>query len=260
MLFMVAALFAGSALQIYLTRSGYAPSFARDLSFFVMLPIAALLMWPILRDNGPAMRHWMRPPRSWPGLVAYSVLLGLILRVTYWSCLTAGAATGWFYSPEYPTVATAQFFFACPPAPMLALAIPVRAVLTPLFEEFIHRGYILNALLPRGKVLAVVVSAVLFGLMHEPQTIVTAIVIGLVLAVLTVKLGALWCPIIVHATYNLSAIIDWDCLHASWNPDVTTSRHTVIACVAFATMIGCVVFLTWLVHLARAGTQIAPRP
>ena len=259
-LFMVAALFARSALQLHLTRSGYDSALAADLSFFVILPITAILMWPILRDNGPAMRHWFRPPSSWPWLLAYSVLLGVMLRIAHWASLTAGIAFGWLYNPDYPTVATVQFSFACPPAPLLVLAIGVSAVLTPLLEEFLHRGYIFYALLPRGKALAIILSAVLFGVMHHPQTIVNAFLVGLMLAVLALKLHTLWCPIIVHATYNLSAIIDWDCLHANWNPAVTTPQHTVLAYVAFATVIGCVALVTWLVHLARAGTQIAPRP
>jgi membrane protease YdiL (CAAX protease family) len=260
MLFMVAALFARSWLQIFLTRAGYASSTAADLSFLVMLPIAAVLMWPILRINGPAMRYWFRPPVSWIHLVAYSVLLGVILRITYWACITAGAAFGWLHDANHPTIATAQLSFSCPPAPILALAIQVRAVLTPLFEEFIHRGFIFHALVPRGKVLAVVVSAVLFGLMHHPQTIVAAFFAGLVFAVLTLRLRTLWGPIIVHATFNFSAIIDWDCLHANWNPAVTTPRLTVIAYVASATMFACIVLSLWLMRLAKTGTRIAPRP
>jgi hypothetical protein len=149
-LFMVAALFARSALQIHLSRSGYNSSLAADLSFFVMLPITAILMWPILRDNGPAMRHWFRPPASWPALIAFSVLLGVLCRIIHWAWLTAGIAFGWFYDPDFPTVATAQFSWACPSALIFVLAIVVRAIFTPMLEEFLHRGYVFYALLPRG--------------------------------------------------------------------------------------------------------------
>ena len=257
---MVAALFARSALQIHLTHSGYNSALAADLSFFVILPITAFLMWPILRDNGPAMRHWFRPPASWPALIAFSVSLGVLCRIIHWAWLTAGIASGWFYDPDFPTVATAQFSWACPSALIFVLAIVVRAILTPMLEEFLHRGYIVYALLPRGRPLAVILSAVLFALMHHPQTIVRAFLIGLILAVLVLRLRTLWCPIIVHATYNLSTIIDWNCLHANWNPAATTPRHTVIAYASFATMFACVALCLWLLHLAKAGTQIAPRP
>lgn len=260
MLFMVAALFSRSALQLYLQRAGNESSVAADISYFVMLPIVVILMWPILRENGPAMRCWFRPPASWPALIAYSVVLGVLLRIIYWACITAGGAFGWLYDPNFPPRETPQFSFVCPTAPVLTLAVIARAILTPLFEELIHRGYIFHALLPRGEILAIVLSAVFFGLLHHVQTIITAFLIGLILAILTLKLRTLWGPIIVHATYNLATIIDWDCLHAIWNPVVSTPRRTVIAYVASAALFVCVATLLWLLRQARTGTQFAPRP
>ena len=260
MLFMVAAFFARSWLRIYLTRSGYASALALDLSFFVVLPITGVLMWPIMREHVAAMRHWFRPPASWCRLIAYSVLLGVILRITVRAGLAAGVAFGWFHSSDFPTVATAQFWFSCPPPQVLVLATLVRAVLTPLLEEFIHRGFIFHALLSRGKVLAIILSAVLFGVMHNPQAIFVAFLIGLLLAVMTLNLRTLWGPIIVHATYNLAAIFDWDCLHAAWNPAETTPRIAAIGFVASLTMLTCIALLVWLVRAGKAGTQIPPRP
>lgn len=260
MLFTVCAYFARSWLQIYLTDSGYASSIAADLSFFVVLPITGVLMWPIMRENVAAMRHWFRRPPSWLSLIAYSVLLGVILRVIRWSGRTAGLAFGWLYNGDYPTVAVAQFWFSCPPLLTLALAILVRAVLTPILEEFIHRGFIFHALLPRGNAIAIVISAILFGVTHNPQTIVTAFLIGLVLAVMTLNLGTLWGPIIVHATYNLASILDWDCLHPYWNPVATTPRLVAIGLVALLTMLIGIASVMWIVSTKKAGTQITPRP
>ncbi len=260
MLFTVAALFARSASHLYLARIGYEPSIAEDLSYFVILPVTAFLMWPILSGHAPTMRYWFRSPVSWPALIAYSVVLGALFRIIHWAWLTAGIGFGGFYDPHFPTVATAQFSYSCPRAPLLALAVVVRAILTPVFEEFIHRGYVLYALLPRGKILAVILSAVFFSLMHRPNTIVNAFLIGLALAFLTLRLRTLWAPIIVHATFNLASIIDWDCFHANWNPAEMAPRHTVIALIASAVMIGCIALTLWLLRLAKTGTQLAPRP
>ncbi len=260
LLFVVAAFFARSWLQIHLTSSGYASALALDLSFFVVLPITAVLMWPIFRENVPAMRHWFRPPVSWPRLIAYSMVIGVILRLTHWAGLTAGIAFGWLYTDDFPTVPTARFWISCPPLPLLGLSILVRATLTPVLEEFIHRGFILHALLPRGNALAIVLSAVFFSVMHTPQTIISAFLIGLLLAVLTLNLRTLWGPIIVHATYNLAAILDWDCMHANWNPAETTPQLAVTGGVAVLTILICIALLIWLARLGKAGTQIAPRP
>jgi len=260
MLFMFAAYFARSWLRIYLTQSGYASALALDLSFFVVLPITAVLMWPIMRENVAAMRRWFRPPTSWCRLVAYSVLFGAILRITQRAGLTAGVASGWLYSSDFPTVAAAQFWFSCPPPQALALAMLVRAVLTPVLEEFIHRGFIFHALLPRGHALAIILSAALFGVMHNPQTIIIAFLIGLLLAFLTLNLNTLWGPIIAHATYNLAAIFDWDCLHANWNPAETTPHLALIGGVALLTMLLGIAALIWLIRMAKTGALVRPGP
>lgn len=259
MLFTVAAMIAQSALYLYLVQRGYESAVARDLSFFVVLPVSAFLMWPILRVNRPSMRHWFRPPVSWPALIAYSLLLGVLLRTIHWAWLTAGLGFGWFYNANFPAVATAQFHYSCPPASLLVLAVVVRAILTPLFEEFIHRGYVLCALLPRGKFAGIVLSAVFFGLVHQPNTIVNAFLIGLLLAILSLRLQTLWGPIIVHGTFNLSSIIDWNCLHANWNPAVTTQRHVMIGGISVVTLVVCLAMSLWLLRLAKTGTQLAPR-
>ena len=158
------------------------------------------------------------------------------------------------------TLTTPQFRFACPPPRLLALNILVMAVLTPVFEETCHRGFIFHALLPRGNTLAIFLSAALFGVMHKPHSIVLAFVIGLLLAVLTLKLRTLWGPILVHATFNLAAIFDWNCLHAWWNPAGTESQLFITGGVATLIMLLGLVLVIWLVGISKAGALPASRP
>jgi len=260
MLFMVAAFFWRSWFQVHLAKFGYASSVAYDLSFFIMLPIAAVLMLPILRKNIAGMRQWFRPPTSWYRLFVYSVMLGVTLRIIYWTYLTASGAFGWLHAAGSPIVVTAHFSFSCPPAPALVLGFLVRAVLTPVFEEFVHRGFIFHALLTRGKWQAVFSSAILFGVMHRtPQSIVIAFLIGLLLAVMTLNLRTLWGAIIVHATYNLAAIIDWNCMHTSWNPGDTTRRLAAVGGASLLVMLLCLVLVYSLIVRSKTEAQIAPR-
>jgi len=217
-------------------------------------------MWPVLRENVSAMRLWFRSPRSWSRLTAYSVLTGLLLRLVYWACHSAGAASGWFYNEDYVVIPMPQFHFSCPEAPILALSILVTVILTPIFEELIHRGFILHALLPRGNLLAIFLSAVFFGVMHKPDSIVMAFLVGLPLAALTINLRALWGPIIVHATFNLAAIIDWNCFNPSWNPAKTSPQLMIVGIVSTAIMLGGLVLLCWLMRYSKTGTHLAPRP
>lgn len=259
MLFLVCAFFARSWFQLYLRDAGFNASLTYDLSFFVMLPIVTVLMYPILRDNVTAIRQWLRPPESWWRLIAFSVLTGVLLRVIFWAYHTAGAAFGWLYDESYPVIQSPQFNFSCPEPALLALKILVLATLTPVFEELVHRGFILHALLPRGDFLAIILSAVLFGVMHKPDSIVMAFLIGLPLAVLAMNLRALWAPIIIHATLNLVAILDWNCLNPIWNPADTSPNLNLIGSVSIAVMLMSLVAIFLLLRYAMAGAQIAPR-
>lgn len=259
-LFMLAAFFARSWYQIQMHQAGFNKSFAYDVSFFGMLPIVLVLMWPVMRSHVAAMRWWFRRPQSWGRLIAYSVLLGVTLRTIFWAFHTAGTAFGWFYDPSVPTVATPQFSFSCPAAPFLILNFLVMAILTPIFEEFMHRGLILQALLPRGHTLAIILSALIFGLMHKPGSIVMAFLIGLVLALLTLNLRALWGPIFVHGTYNFAAIVDWDCVHPRWYPAESTPQLLVVGSVSAVVLLLGVALVLRLLRYAKAGAQLAPRP
>jgi len=259
MLFMVCAFFARSWFQLSLRDAGFNASLTYDLSFFVMLPIIAVLMYPILRDNVTAMRQWIRPPQSWWRLMAYSVLIGVLLRVIYWSYHTAGAAFGWLYDESHPVIQSPQFNFSCPEPALLALKVLVLAALTPVFEELFHRGFILHALLPRGNVLAIILSAILFGAMHKPDSIIMAFLIGLPLAILAINLRGLWAPIIIHATFNLVAILDWNCLNPNFNPVETSANLNVIGCVSATVMLISLASVILLLRYAKSGAQNAPR-
>lgn len=77
-------------------------------------------------------------------------------------------------------------------------------VVAPLFEEWICRGVIFGALRLRyGVVVSIVLSALIFGLMHvQPVPVLNAFVLGLVLAFIYHKTKTLWSSILLHALYN----------------------------------------------------------
>lgn len=96
---------------------------------------------------------------------------------------------------------------------LIAAAVAIGA---PFFEEVYFRGLWLRALLKRGtgKVAAVIISSLIFGLLHTSgptvtgaQLVVVTGLIGAALAVLALKTGRLGCSIVAHATFNLTAVI-----------------------------------------------------
>lgn len=103
-----------------------------------------------------------------------------------------------------------------PEAPQTMDATPVSlllnlftmAVLPALLEEMIYRGYILRTLRPYGNWYAILVSALLFGLMHgNLRQIPFAFIVGLVLGFLYVSTNNIWIPIAVHFTNNAISVL-----------------------------------------------------
>lgn len=75
-------------------------------------------------------------------------------------------------------------------------------ILGPIVEELIYRGFVLVTLKNYGKILAIFVSAFLFGIMHGniPQA-VFAIFVGVVLGYVTIEYS-IWWAILLHIINN----------------------------------------------------------
>lgn len=90
----------------------------------------------------------------------------------------------------------------------LALNILVMAAAPAYLEEKLFRGYVLVGLRPLGDTFAVVVSSLLFGLMHGNLTqIPFAFMMGLVLGFLTVRLKSLKVAYAIHFCNNLLTLL-----------------------------------------------------
>ncbi len=94
--------------------------------------------------------------------------------------------------------------------PHTVILVYMATSLVPAFcEEFLFRGLILSRLMPYGKTVAVIGSAVLFGVMHQTiDQIFYATVAGVILALVTIKSGSIWGAVIVHMFQNLFSVID----------------------------------------------------
>ncbi len=76
-------------------------------------------------------------------------------------------------------------------------------IIGPIVEELVYRGFAMRCLEKHGKVLAVVVSSILFGVMHGnlPQA-VFAFFIGLILGYVAIEYSIVW-SIILHILNNM---------------------------------------------------------
>lgn len=90
----------------------------------------------------------------------------------------------------------------------LTLNLFTMAVLPALLEEMIYRGYILRTLRPYGNVFAILISSLLFSLMHgNLRQIPFAFIVGVVLGLLYVCTNNIWLPIAVHFANNAISVL-----------------------------------------------------
>lgn len=91
----------------------------------------------------------------------------------------------------------------------LIVILPLLTVVPSICEEYVFRGLLVGALVPRlGKVAAVVIAAVAFGLFHGSlgRALPTAW-LGLVCGLALVRTGHLLAPIAIHFANNLVALV-----------------------------------------------------
>jgi hypothetical protein len=91
--------------------------------------------------------------------------------------------------------------------PWTLLVLLVQAVVVaPVVEEFLYRGVLLSALVRgAGAIAGLVVSSVLFALVHapaEPQAVVPLFFLGMALAYAAYRTRSLVAPILAHALFN----------------------------------------------------------
>jgi len=222
LLFEVLALIARTYLQLELIEDGTPADLAGNLSYLVVPPILAVLLFPVLRQQ----RHFLAQRFSVAGLtwnaIGIAILVGVLLRIAQWGELIGLSALGAYKSDAPELLVGPLFSFSCPPPAVLLLNLLVVSLLTPLIEEVINRGLLLYSFLDKGRLIAIVASSMLFAVMHSPGSIPSAFIGGLFFATFALNTGTLWAPIIAHATYNGLIVLDWVCLNGAWNPAVLT--------------------------------------
>ena len=90
----------------------------------------------------------------------------------------------------------------------LGLNIFVFCLLPAILEEMIYRGYILRTLRRHGDGFALVVSSVLFALMHgNILQIPFAFIVGMVCGYLVIKTGRIWLGMMLHFLNNFMSTL-----------------------------------------------------
>ncbi|WP_157778386.1 CPBP family intramembrane glutamic endopeptidase [Massilia violaceinigra] len=85
----------------------------------------------------------------------------------------------------------------------LVLQAITIVVLGPVVEEIVFRGFILRRLCEKYRLsVAIVVSSLMFGIVHFDQGFLGSFVNGIIYAIVAVRFASLYAPIFVHGGYN----------------------------------------------------------
>lgn len=162
------------------------------------------------------------------------------------ACMAANIVT------SYVLAFLEQFGITAPEAPKMMLNTPnsyllnlfIIAVLPAILEEAVFRGCVLRLLRPYGEWFAIVVSAVVFGLMHgNIRQIPFAIIVGLVLGWLYVITNNIWIPVTVHFINNaVSVSMEYFGFSLAENA-VGTFYTMIILALAFVGIVSAVILL-----------------
>lgn len=151
------------------------------------------------RDFGFAMR-WSDVPVGLALGLALQLGLGILLQLLY-PLLGIDVDRVGESAQELTAEATNGFG--------VALVILIAAIGAPLFEELFYRGLFLRAVQRRfGDAAAVVVPAVVFGLVHFQLFDLLALVLfGVAMGIVTLRVGRLGLAIWAHVAFNLTALL-----------------------------------------------------
>lgn len=117
-------------------------------------------------------------------------------------------------------------------------------LLGPLLEELLYRGVILQGLRKYNERFAIVISALIFGLMHQNyQQFILAFALGLVLAAVTLKYESIVPAVVTHIIVNTTGVLTTLMLQyadygayqkvAGGNIDISSATPAFMAALAF---------------------------
>lgn len=260
LLVLIWTLFSEAWLETWLVESGHSIEYVGFYAKLVILPFTVGLVWLIVStSNAQPVKLFIKKT---PGtkLIVFAVMVGVLLRVAWWAQLTARISFGITSSSDPDVRADFSAAFVCPDWQLIVLAGLVWIIWVPVTEEFVHRGVIQGALSRKGPNTAILVSSVLFALVHSPDNFVWVFVVGAALGLLYWVARTLWIPIVSHATYDGLIIFDRLCLQLNWNPSGGNLPLLVQGFTAILVFTGCVLLILKLIYRVRAERDLSPDP
>lgn len=211
--FIVMALFTLVRTFAALGMFSFLPTDAASAVFTIIIQVVLMFLVPLFlfkffgRKQGATVKSVFEKTnlkRVRPNVVMASVALGVV--AFFINIIVSSFFNNFisFFGFEFPTGSQDS---ALGPVWSFLLNVVLVAVLPAIFEELLHRGWLLSELGKVGYKKAILITSVLFGLIHFNITQVSyAFVIGIILAIVTLASKSVVPAIIIHFTNNFTSV------------------------------------------------------
>lgn len=186
----------------YPDSSGMPPYLYHMLSCVISAVGTGLPFALYLAIRRPRLSEYIKTEKNGFGTGLLFVLAGAGI------CLAANYPAVWVGNLVEAAGMTAEVpnTFAAPDPVSAVIYFVSIAIMPPLFEEFAFRGIMLSALRKYGDAFALVVSSILFGLMHmNVSSIVFAVICGFAMGYVYLRTGNIWLNVAIHFMNNAQA-------------------------------------------------------
>lgn len=180
----------------------YSSSVAALLQYGLMLGILLLIARGLPRREAFALRR----PDSWSRALGLAVLALVTIYLTAYVYDRVLSAFG-DWNPTKEQGLVPDEWDSSRAGAFIAFFLVVTFV-GPAVEELTYRGLGLSLLMPYGTAAAILVTGILFGAVHGLVVVLVPLtVFGIVVGWLRVRTQSVYPPILLHATFNGTALI-----------------------------------------------------
>lgn len=191
--------------------NGTVTSYAMIFTFIVMLgTIYALITWRMKRVTSENVHldktHTLYSASNYLALKPFSYKVGLGI-LSVWVLFVLGSEVLTHLLDRDPTAFVDELYFTVDPKWLL---IMVMVIIAPIYEEFMFRGILWQAIREQvsgraGVIWASIITSIIFSIIHlqyEVFEMSVVFTLALLLSYARAKSGSLWLPIIIHIINN----------------------------------------------------------
>lgn len=188
------------SLQLFMGAEGlYALQLGFSALFLQIIP-SVIAVFLLKYGKEQIKAGYKKPKNNTKALTNFPACYGLGMTV---NLITLGITTLITKSSGYNEAFNPVTSVAPPSFGAAVILFVFVAVIAPVFEEFIFRGAVLNALKPYGKGVAIFTSAFMFGIMHGNfSQVFYATALGIVLGYIATVTDSVFTTTVMHALFN----------------------------------------------------------